>query len=321
MPRDNLTGRTILITGANSGLGLDASKLLAQLNCSTIVVACRSFAKGEKAKEAILQSLSASHKQPPSVIVFELDLGSFSNVVAFSERCKDLPRLDAAILNAGVSLTEFSLTEGYETTITVNVISTFLLATLLVPTLRVSAKKYGITPTIAITGSAVHAWAKEKDLTTPADGQILRTLSDPDKTVMKGNARYFLSKLPVMLMVKYMAEILTKSAQEHPQEKPLVVINNVAPGFCNTELFRHQADLGSKLMVKAVGRESEHGARTLVHGAVAGKGSHGQYLSECQVKKYSPFVKSAEGDRTAKRIWQELSTIYEEVEPGCTKML
>ena len=321
VPQADLAGRTILVTGANSGLGLDATKLLARLRCSTIVVACRSASKGEKAKESLLQSVSASNNPPPSVVVFELELTSFSSVVAFSERCKDLPRLDAAILNAGVDPDEFSLAEGYETTITVNVISTFLLATLLVPTLRVSAKKYSITPTIAVTGSLVHAFAKEKDLTTPPDGQILKTLSDPKKADMKNEARYCLSKLLVMLLVKYQAEMLTKSAQEHPYEKPLVVINNVAPGYCRTSLYRTHESFMVKTALRLIGRESEHGARTLVHGAIVGRETHGQYLSECQVKKYSPFVKSAEGDRTVRRLWQELSAIYEEVKPGCTKIL
>ncbi|KIW63071.1 hypothetical protein PV04_09949 [Phialophora macrospora] len=317
MPQVDLTERAILVTGANSGLGLDAAKLLARLNCTTIVLACRSIAKGEKAKEAILQSLPSNGKQP-TIVPFELDLTSFASVAAFGERCKDLPRLDGAILNAGVELTEFSLAEGYETTITVNVISTFLLATLLLPVLRSTAKRYSVTPHIAIVGSAVHFWANDKDLTTPADGQILRSLSDPKKADMKG--RYNLSKLPVMLLIKYLATVLTKSAKENPDNKPLVVINNVAPGLCKTSLFRTHDEAALSLMLKMIGRESEHGARTLVHGAVAGKESHGQYLSECRVKKYSPFVKSAEGDRTAKRLWQELSAIYEQVKPGCTQV-
>ena len=146
-----------------------------------------------------------------------------------------------------------------------------------------------------------------------------KTLSDSKKADMK--ARYFLSKLPVMLLVKYLASVLTTSAEGDPNGKPLVVINNVAPGFCKTNLFRTHEEFATKVMIRLIGRESEHGARTLVHGAIAGKESHGQYLSECQVKKYSPFVKGAEGDRTARRLWQELSAIYEEVKPGCTKLL
>jgi len=299
-------------------LGLDAAKLLARLNCSTIVLACRTLEKGERAKDAVLQSVPSDGKRP-TVVPFELDLSSFSSVVNFSERCKGLPRLDAAILNAGVDMQEFALSEGYETTITVNVISTFLLAVLLLPTLRLSAKKYKIVPNIAIVGSAVHFWANEKDLTTPAEGQILTALSDPKKADMK--ARYFLSKLPVMLLVKYLASILITSAQDDPNSKPLVVVNNVAPGFCKTNLLRAHEEFSAKVMTKVMGRESEHGARTLIHGAIAGQETHGQYLSECVVKDYSAFVKSPEGDRTATRLWQEVSAIYEEVKPGCTKVL
>ncbi|EXJ75800.1 uncharacterized protein A1O5_00307 [Cladophialophora psammophila CBS 110553] len=245
-PQVDLTGRTILVTGANSGLGLEAAKLLAQLNCDTIVLACRSLTKGETAKQTILQSISSSSGGRPQAtfVVFELDLCSFSSVIAFSERCKDLPRLDAAILNAGVDLQEFTLAEGYETTLTVNVISTFLLATLLIPIMRGSAKKYSITPTLAIVGSAVHFAANDKDLATPAEGQIFKTLSDPKKADMKG--RYFLSKLPVMLLVKHLASKLTKSAEQDPNNKALIVVNNVAPGLCKTNLFQTHADTSTQ---------------------------------------------------------------------------
>jgi len=321
-PNVDLTGRTVLVTGANSGLGLDAAKLLLRLNCSTIVLACRSITKGEAAKKEILASPTASKSSQTAktnIVVFELDLTSFSSVTAFADRCKELDRLDSAILNAGVDLVEFTLAEGYETTITVNVISTFLLATLLVPTLRLSARRYKITPNIAIVGSAVHFWANSKDLTGPAEGQILTTLSDPRKADMK--ARYFLSKLPVMLLVRYLGAILEKSAQADPDNKPLVVINNIAPGFCTTNLFRQHADASTRVMLKIVGRPSEEGARTLVHGGTAGKETNGQYLSECQVKKASPFVRSAEGDKTARRLWDELTVIYERLRPGCTAVL
>ncbi|KAL6247359.1 hypothetical protein RBB50_005705 [Rhinocladiella similis] len=318
VPKIDLTGRTIAITGANSGLGLEAAKLLVQLNCSTIVLVCRTLSKGEQARR-IIEATPSGSGQKPQCILLELDLSSFASVVACAEKFRDLPRLDAAILNAGAELHKFSLSEGYESTITVNVISTFLLATLLIPTLRQSATKFNITPVIAVTGSAVHFWAKTQDLTTPPDGEILNSLSDPRKTNM-GDERYYLSKLPVMLLVKRFSKVLTASAEADPIGKPLVVINNVAPGLCNTNFFQ-DAGGATKLIVKAAARSGEHGARTLVHGGTAGKETHGQYLSECQVKSYSPFVKSGEGDKTADRLWDELSVIYERLKPGCTKEL
>lgn len=231
MPEVDLTGRTILVTGANSGLGLEAAKLLIQLNCSTIVLACRSLAKGEATQE-VLKTVSSGNDRTPTIIPFELEMTSFSSIVSFANRCKELPRLDAAILNAGIDVLEFKLAEGYESTITVNVISTFLLATLLVPTLRTSAKKYNIAPNITIVGSAVHFWTDPKLLTAPKSGQIFHSLSNQQTTDMKN--RYNLSKLPVMLLIKYLGSVLEKSALYDPNIKPLVTLNNVAPGLCVT---------------------------------------------------------------------------------------
>lgn len=239
-------------------------------------------------------------------------------MVACAEKCKTLPRLDAVILNAGIELFEFSLAEGFETTITVNVISTFLFASLLLPQLRQTPKQYDVTPIIAFVGSAVHAWANTKDLTSPSEGQILRKLSDPKQAMMKD--RYFLSKLPVMLLVRHLSQKLEASAASKSGEKPLVIINNVAPGLCKTNLFRADTAFGTKAGLAVLGRSSEHGARCLVHGVVAGKESQGQYLSECQVKKASPFVDSPEGKATAERLWKELVAIYETVQPGCSSV-
>ena len=254
----------------------------------------------------------------PEIIGFPLDLGSFESVRACAEKCKTLPRLDAAILNAGIELFDFSLAEGFETTITVNVISTFLFASLLLPQLRKTAKQHDVIPRISIVGSAVHAWANTKDLTSPSEGKILRTLSDPKQANMKD--RYFLSKLPVMLLVRNLSMKLEESTASGSSSKPLVIINNVAPGLCKTNLFREDTAFGTKAGLAVLGRTSEHGARCLVHGAVAGKETQGQYLSECQVKKASPFVNSAEGNATAERIWKELTVIYEKVEPGCSSV-
>jgi len=74
-----------------------------------------------------------------------------------------------------------------------------------------------------------------------------------------------------------------------------------------------------RLILGIIGRPGEKGARTLVHGGTAGSETNGQYLSECEIKNASPFVRSAEGDHTAERLWFELVDIYEKVSPGCTK--
>ena len=77
-----------------------------------------------------------------------------------------------------------------------------------------------------------------------------------------------------MLLVRYLAKLLERSAASDPTGKPLVIINNVAPGFCKTNLFSEMdLNVGMKAGMAIIGRSSEHGARTLVHGAVARKGN------------------------------------------------
>jgi len=133
--------------------------------------------------------------------------------------------------------------------------------------------------------------------------------------------RYFLSKLLVMQCILALSSAITTSSKSIgiAATKPLVILNNVAPGWCDTELFRHEnAGTGRNIAMKLIGRSSEEGSRTLVHGIVAGKESHGQYLSECQVKGMLPWLESEEGRRATGRVWAEVMERLERVSPGVT---
>jgi retinol dehydrogenase-12 len=324
LPTTSLEGRTILITGANSGLGLEAAKHLLRLNALHIILACRSLAKAEGAKAEILKSAPSASKTTSrtQISCFAMQMDDFSSIAAFAETLSSvIPRLDTAILNAGVDLQEFTLSSTYETTLTVNVLGTFLLALLLLPKLRETASQYKILPRIAIVGSAVHAWANTKSLSSiPASESIFRKLSDEKWSLgqghapMKGEARYFLSKLLVMMCVVQLAALISEGEKAG---KPFVVVNNVAPGYCVTGLFRNDDGMAAKLSLKAIGRPADVGARTLVHGGCeAGRESHGMYLSEEKVKRMSEWCKTKEGVEMRKRIWTEVVEVAEGVKVG-----
>jgi retinol dehydrogenase 12 len=315
LPKADLTGQTIIVTGANTGLGLEASKHLVRTHVSYLILACRSISKGEAAREQIIAS---THNPSIKIEVWPLDLCSYASVLAFAARCNTLSRLDALVENAGISYDTYTRAEDNETTITVNVVSTFLLALLVLPKLRESASQFSATPRLPIVGSAVHFWAGTAELTKPAQGKIFDTLSDQKSANMAG--RYFLSKLIVMQCVRELAARISASSAK--DGTPMVIVSNVAPGWCATDLFRNEdVGAGRKMALKLIGRSSEQGSRTLVHGAVAGEEVHGQYLSECQVKPASPFVRSKEGEKLQKMIWEELMAKLEKISPGISANL
>jgi retinol dehydrogenase-12 len=157
-PTRDFTNETVVVTGANVGLGLglEAARHFVRLNATKVILAVHSTAKGE----AIKQFIEASTKRIGLVEVGPLDLASYALVEAFAAKAATLPRLDGMVKNAGVAQFEFTMAEDNESTITVNVASTMLLGILLLPTLRRSAKTFNTIPRLSIVTSGTHQWSK-----------------------------------------------------------------------------------------------------------------------------------------------------------------
>ena len=156
-PSEDFTGQTIIITGSNTGLGLEAARHISELNASLLILAVRNESKGAAAKQSILASTG---RHSSSIEVWDLDLQSYESVKAFANRVSKLQRLDAVLENAGFMTEYFRVVEGFESTITTNVISTFLLALVLLPKLKESATKFNIKPRLSIVASDLHFVAK-----------------------------------------------------------------------------------------------------------------------------------------------------------------
>ena len=121
-----LDGKTAIVTGATSGLGLEAAQLLARKGAHVCVVG-RDADKTERARAAVAGSESDL-----------ADLSSLAATGAFAERFTAThDRLDVLVLNAGAMTHEFTLTdEGFEVTFATQVLSQFLLIRALLPVLE-----------------------------------------------------------------------------------------------------------------------------------------------------------------------------------------
>lgn len=311
--------RTIIITGANTGLGLKAAKQFAKLACvSRLVLACRDLRKAEAAKEEVLTTLTENKRTTTDIQCWKLDMASRASLVAFAERANsELDRIDAIVLNAGVDFgsqyVKTASEEGpFEMTVMVNVIGTMMLATLMVPILRKKAVPE-LRPRITIVGSAVQFFIKYQILVDAANNRsgesVLEFLSNEARWKDKiTDDRYYLSKGILQMLVQQLTANMSK--ENGSSGNPPVIVNCVAPGYCKTDLFRTSGTAMRKMSLRLIGREAEIGARTLVVGAVGQTGgveSHGMYMSEGEVKgSGSKWFKTEQGREIGRRIWGEV---------------
>lgn len=161
VPTKSFTGQTIIVTGSNTGMGLEAARHLVRLGAASVILAVRSTTKGEAAAASIRSSFPDRRPEDlESVVqVWPLDLASHASVRAFAARADaELERLDVVVGNAGMYVYKsgFSLAEGDEATITVNVVSTLLLGLLLLPKLRETSVRHDKECVLTFTGSFVH---------------------------------------------------------------------------------------------------------------------------------------------------------------------
>ena len=264
-PKDtDLAGKVAIVTGANQGLGLEASDQLLSFGLSRLIIAVRSVAKGEAAGDILRVKYPKA-----SIDVFHLDMSSYDSIRAFVTQVERLERLDIAILNAGVRKMKFELVSstGHEETIQVNYVSTALLCILLLPVLkRKSAEGRG---RISIVSSGLAFHAKFRNRTA---SPLLPSFDDAKNFDVID--QYNTSKLLGMMFLYKLADYV-------PAED--VVVNLVDPGFVNgTSLTRELSSVGAALMAPwklIAARSLKVGASTYADAAVIkGKESHACYI-------------------------------------------
>ena len=128
----DLTGKTVIVTGGNSGLGFESVKAFA-LKGARVIMACRSMAKGEEAKKQIVKFLPTA-----DIIVMELDLADLKSIRNFTSKFKqNHTHLDVLLNNAGIMMVPYGLTvDGFEKQLGTNHLGHFALTGLLLGVLR-----------------------------------------------------------------------------------------------------------------------------------------------------------------------------------------
>lgn len=279
-PAVSFAGKTVLVTGANTGLGFAAALSYASKGASRLILAVRSAAKGEAAAREIATRTGMAAS---SIVVTTVDLASFASVRTFAARLAELaPRLDVALLNAGLASPSFTRSGeagSWETAVQVNVLASALMAVLILPLLQTAASDSDSQPHLTFVNSIGHAEVQREWL-DGSGGSLLQAAND--EAAFDQRKHYGMVKLLAMAAVRAIARSPAAEGTDasSSSRRPRIIVNSCCPYLCKTDLGR-----GFPLVQRAVtgvfqaffARSAEEGARTLVGATALGPESHGRF--------------------------------------------
>lgn len=274
-----LHGKTVVITGANTGIGKETARDMAYRG-ARVIMACRDLTRAEMAATEIRRTTGNNN-----VVVRHLDLTSLLSVRQFArEFIATETRLDILINNAGVMMCPWSMTEdGFETQFAVNHLGHFLLTNLLLDMLRSS------TPSRVVNVSSI----------AHQGGKIHFDDISFEKTPYDSLVSYRQSKLANLLFSRELARRSKGTG---------VTSYALHPGVIRTELGRYvqtQFPLLSTLLLAPallLMKTPWQGAQTSIYCAVTEglENKTGCYFSDCRAKEPAP---EGTDDLAALRLW------------------
>lgn len=275
MQHDDMTGKTVLITGASQGIGKAAAAGLAQKG-ATVGIVARSPERGAAAVDDIKASSGSQ-----SVHLFLADLSAQQQVRRLAHEVLDrFARLDVLINNAGaLNMTRSVTADGIETTFAVNHLAAFLLTNLLLRRLEESAPSRIVTvSSAAARGAAI-------------DFEDLQ-----GEHGYRGWRAYGQSKLANILFTYELARRLQGTG---------VTANCLHPGVIRSGFGKNGRGLMRLGMILAgpFMANPEKGAQTLIYLASSPKveGVSGKYFVNCR-EATSP--RASYDERTARALWE-----------------
>ena len=278
----SMEGRICLLTGANSGIGKETAKALAEMN-ATVVIVCRDKERGENAQKEIIEQTGNKN-----VDLLLCDLSSQEAIRKLVSEFKNkYQNLHVLINNAGVMLSKRVLSDdGVEMNFAVHHLAPFLLTNLLLDVLKKSAPSR-----IINVSSAAHRRARIDFDDLQSENKKYRLFRV-----------YGVSKLALMLFTYELSRKLEGTG---------VTVNALHPGVVNTNLGRDQSKF-SQGFAKAFFKSPEKGAETSIYLASSPEveGITGKYFVKKEPRESS---EESYNEEYAKRLWEisaEMTKLY-----------
>lgn len=278
-PADTMRGKTVIVTGANSGIGKALAGELLKLH-ARVIMACRDLRSAEEAAQDIKTQAGSEQGE---VVIKHLDLASLRSVRNFCEEVtQEESKIDVLINNAGIYQCPYTKTDdGFEMQLGVNHLGHFLLTHLLLDLLKASAPSR-----IVVVSSKLYKY-----------GQINFDDLNSENNYNKAFC-YSQSKLANLLFTLELA---------HRLEGTGVTVNALTPGIVRTRLGRHvQIPLLAKPLFHLASlvffKSPLEGAQTPLYLACSPEveGVSGKCFANCKEEELLP---KATDEEAAKKLW------------------
>jgi NAD(P)-dependent dehydrogenase (short-subunit alcohol dehydrogenase family) len=282
----DMTGKTCIVTGANSGLGFVTAQQLAALGASVTMVA-RNPARGQSARDEII-----ARTGNPNVYLDVVDLSSLAAVRHFATRFLDREkRLDVLVNNAGILLPQKKLSvDGIELSFATNVLGPFLLTNLLIPRLEQSAPARVI---IVSSGGMYTQKLNIDDLLS-------------EGKAFNGTVAYAQHKRAQVILTELWAKRLTESG---------VTVNAMHPGWVDTPGVSRSLPIFRKVMRPFL-RTPTQGADTIIWLAVAPRlaSESGKFWFDRRQRKTHKLARTISLPQDRQRLWDKCVRLSELVD-------